>query len=311
MARPDAPTRAHERPSFRDPSDRVRRDDRDIVPDVPKVGLFEALRRHWFVALLPVLAFVALGAAYALTRPPVYTARTTLSVVQLDLSSPGALAGFPAASQSLASAYSRVVDSESLARPVARQLRLTVTDVAARTSATPVPQSPVINVFATGDSPVGAIELANRMSRQLVRYVTTLGRADTRGRTLLGQYREATQTYQAALSAEGRAEAAYDREPTARNQARLIRLRAQSSTAKLRSDTIRTKYEQSQLALTNSTALRVLSSSRTAESDRRSKFELAVLIGLIAGLIVGAALASWRFQRIARRTALALRERPR
>jgi xanthine/uracil permease len=55
--------------------------------------------------------------------------------------------------------------------------------------------------------------------------------------------------------------------------------------------------------------LQLLSPSHTAQSDRRSKFELAVLIGLAAGLIVGAALASWRFHRVARRTALALRER--
>lgn len=310
MARHDVPMRPHERALSRDRAERAWREDREIVPDVPKVGLFQALGRHWFIALLPVLAFVALGAAYAVTRAPVYTAQSTLNVVQLDLSSPGALAGFPAASQSLASAYSRAVSSEALTAPVARRLGLRDTDVAARTSATPVPQSPIVNVFATGDSPARAIDLANAMSRQLVTYVTSLGRSDTRGRQLLRQYRDSARRYQAALAAEGRAQRAYDQAQNARNRARLIRLRSDASTARLKSDTIRTRYEQSQQALTNSTALQVLSPSRSAQSDRRSKFELAVLIGLVAGLIVGAALASWRFQRVARRTALALRERP-
>ena len=310
MARHDVTMRPPEHAMSRERGDRLWRDDREIVPDVPKVGLFQALARHWFVALLPVLAFVALGATYAVTRPPVYTAKSTLNVVQLDLSSPGALAGFPAASQSLASAYSRVVDSESLTAPVAKRLELGEAGVAARTSATPVPQSPVINVFATGDSPARAIDLANAMSRQLVAYVTTLGRSDARGKALLRQYRRAARQYQIALAAQGRAQRAYDQARTARNQARLIQRRSEASTAKLRSDTIRSRYQQSEQSLTNSTTLQVLSLSRSAQSDRRSKFELAVLVGLVAGLVVGAALASWRFQRVARRTALALRERP-
>jgi capsular polysaccharide biosynthesis protein len=310
MARHDAPLRPHEHAYSRERGDRLRRDDGEIVPDVPRVGLFQALARHWFVALLPVLAFVALGAAYAVTRSPVYTARSTLNVVQLDLSSPGALVGFPAASQSLASAYSRAVSSEALTAPVAKRLRLSDADVAARTSATPVPQSPIINLFATGDSPAQAIDLANAMSRQLVTYVTSLGTSNARGRSLLRHYRQAARAYQTALAAQGRAQRAYDQARSARNQARLIRSRSEASTAKLRSDTIRSRYEQSQQTLTNSTALQLLSSARSAQSDRRSKFELAVLIGLVAGLIVGAALASWRFQRVARRTALALRARP-
>jgi uncharacterized protein involved in exopolysaccharide biosynthesis len=309
MAPNDALTRAHERAPVRERGERLRRDDREFLPDVPKVGLFEALGRHWFVALLPVLAFVALGAAYAVTRPPVYTARSTLSVMQLDLSSPGALAGFPAATQALASAYSRAVDSEALTAPVAKTLRQNAADVAASTSATPVPQSPVIHVLATGDLPAGAIDRANAMSRQLVTYVAALSRTDRRGKTLLRQYREAARAYQAALAAQGRAQRAYDRAQNDRNQARLIRSRADASTAELRSQTIRTRYEQSQQALSNSTALQILSPARTAQSDRRSRFELAVLIGLVAGLLVGAALASWRFQRVARRAALALRER--
>jgi hypothetical protein len=304
----EAPTQAHDHEPLRERGDRLRRDERDVVPDVPHDGLFLALRRHWFLALLPVLAFVALGATYAITRPPVYTASTTLSVFQLDLSSPGALAGFPAASQSLASAYSRAVDSEALTAPVAKRLGRSVASVAAETSATPVPQSPVIKVFATGDSPGRAIPLANTMSAELVSYVARLRDSSARGRRLLHRYRQAARNYQVALAAQGRAQRAYDQVQNGRNQAALIAARSDASTARLRSDAVRTRYEQSQ-ALTTGTVLQLLSPSRNAKSDRRSKIELAVLIGLAAGLIVGAALASWRFQRVARRTALTLRER--
>ena len=311
MAQPrhEAPLRAHDQVPLRERGDSVHWDEPDVVPDVPHIGLFQALGRHWFVALLPVLAFVALGATYAITRPPVYTASSKLSVVQLDLSSPSALAAFPAASQSLASAYSRAVDSEVLTAPVAKRLGRSVASVAAETSATPVPQSPIVNVFATGDSPGRAIDLANAMSRQLVAYVAGLGNSDARGSNLLRQYREAAHDYEVALAAQGRAQRAYDQAQTERNQAALIAAKSDASTARVRSDAVRTRYEQRQQALTTGTVLQLLSPSHTAQSDRRSKFELAVLIGLAAGLIVGAALASWRFQRVARRTALALRER--
>lgn len=309
LPRHEAPTQAHDHTTLRERDDRLRRDERNVMPDVPHVGLFQALGRHWFVALLPVLAFVALGTAYAISRTPVYTASTTLSVVQFDLTSPGALAGFPAASQALASAYSRAVDSEALTAPVARKLGRNVASVAAETSATPVPQSPVVNVFATGDSAQRAIGLANTMSNQLVAYVARLGNSNARGRQLLREYREATRSHQVALAAQGRAQRAYDEAQNTRNQAALIAAKSEASTARLRSDSLRTRYEQSQQALNTGTALQLLSPSRSAESDRRSKLELAVLIGLAAGLIVGAALASWRFQRVARRTAVALRER--
>jgi Chain length determinant protein len=309
MAQPrhEAPLRAQDHVPLRERGESVHWDEPDVVPDVPHIGLFQALGRHWFVALLPVLAFVALGATYAVTRQPVYTASSKLSVVQLDLSTPSALAAFPAASQSLASAYSRAVDSEALTAPVAERLGRTVASVAADTSATPVPQSPIVNVFATGDSPGRAIDLANAMSRQLVAYVVGLGNSDARGSNLLRQYRQAAHDYEIALAAQGRAQRAYDQARTERNQAALIAAKSDASTARVRSDAVRTRYEQQ--ALTTGTVLQLLSPSRTAESDRRSKFELAVLIGLAAGLIVGAALASWRFQRVARRTALALRER--
>jgi capsular polysaccharide biosynthesis protein len=309
LPRHKAPTYAHDHVPLREHDDRARRDERSVMPDVPHIGLFQALGRHWFVALLPVLAFVALGATYAITRSPVYTASTTLSVVQFDLNSPGALAGFPAASQSLASAYSRAVDSEALTAPVAKRLGRSVASVAAETSATPVPQSPVVKVRATGDSARRAVVLANTMSRQLVAYVARLGKSNAKGRKLLEQYREAERDYQVALAAQGRAQRAYDEEQSARNQAPLISAKSAARTARLKSDSVRTRYEQSQQALTAGTVLQLLSPSRTAESDRRSKFELAVLLGLAAGLIVGAALASWRFDRVARRTALALRER--
>jgi hypothetical protein len=309
MAQPrhEAPLRAQDHVPLRERGESVHWDEPDVVPDVPHIGLFQALGRHWFVALLPVLAFVALGATYAVTRQPVYTASSKLSVVQLDLSTPSALAAFPAASQSLASAYSRAVDSEALTAPVAERLGRTVASVAADTSATPVPQSPIVNVFATGDSPGRAIDLANAMSRQLVAYVVGLGNSDARGSNLLRQYRQAAHDYEIALAAQGRAQRAYDQARTERNQAALIAAKSDASTARVRSDAVRTRYEQQ--ALTTGTVLQLLSPSRTAESDRRSKFELAVLIALAAGLIVGAALASWRFQRVARRTALALRER--
>jgi capsular polysaccharide biosynthesis protein len=307
--RHEAPRRAHDQLPLRERGDSVHWDEPDVVPDVPHIGLFQALGRHWFVALLPVLAFVALGATYAITRPPVYTASTKLSVVQLDLSSPGALAAFPAASESLASAYSRAVDSQALTAPVAKRLGRSVASVAAEISATPVLQSPIVNVLATGDSPGRAIDLANAMSRQLVTYVAALSNSDARGKNLLQQYRQAARDYEVALAAQERAQRAYDQAQNKRNQAALITAKSDASTARVRSDAVQTRYEQRQQALTTGTALQLLSPANTAQSDRRSKFELAVLIGLAAGLIVGAALASWRFQRVARRTALALRER--
>jgi hypothetical protein len=309
LSRHEPPTRDHDHMSPRERAEGWRAEEWDAVPDVPHVGVFQALRRHWIIALLPVLAFVALGATYGLTRSPVYTASTTLSVAQTDLNSPGALAGFAAASQALASAYSRAVDTEALTAPVARSLRLHPAAVDRQTTASPVPQSPVVNVYASAYSQEEAIALANAMSRRLVAFVDRMGKSDARGRALLSEYRRAVRAQEDALARQRRAQRAYDQAPTRQSQGSLARARAETSARQLRSESLSSRYQHSQEALAAGSVLELLSPSRQATSDRRSRFQLAVFVGLAAGLIVGAALASLRFQAVARRSALALRGR--
>ena len=101
------------------------------------VNVWQAIKRRPFLALLPVLVFVAAGIAFGVARNPEYTA-TNRMYVQVPASDPAALFSLTDAASGLASAYSRAVDATGVVTAVARDLSADPAAVAGRTSATPV-----------------------------------------------------------------------------------------------------------------------------------------------------------------------------
>ena len=88
------------------------------MPSVPLRGVV----RRWPVVLLVTIVLVAAAAGAALLQSPTYTASADVNVGRVDVRVQ-ALPGYVAGAQALAAAYSRIVTSDEVIDPLARQLR--------------------------------------------------------------------------------------------------------------------------------------------------------------------------------------------
>jgi len=268
------------------------------MPDHPPT-LGYAVRRHWLLVVICVLVFVAAGAAVALIRDPVYSARAKLTVGGINLSAPGALAGYSQASQALASTYSRAVDADAVVLPVASEANLSAEYVRDHTSATPIPESPVFRVQANGRNKAQALKLANLTSTSLLAYVTNLNRATPDSNRLFRRYQSTVRQLNAHRVTTKRLTrlVGQSRTPPSELRAALVRSKTAGDAAALRAQALRQAYVQSLASQSNTELAQLLSPATKAPSDRRPKLELGLFAGLIAGLLAGAAFASWRTRR--------------
>jgi uncharacterized protein involved in exopolysaccharide biosynthesis len=75
----------------------------------PRIDVFTALRRHWFLALVPVVLFTAAAVTIGLKRAVRYTTTANLSVGHVYVSDPSGIPTIIEATQSLAAVYSRAI----------------------------------------------------------------------------------------------------------------------------------------------------------------------------------------------------------
>lgn len=241
---------------------------------------FQALRRHPLVALLPVVLLVGAAVALGMTREPVYTAEARVAIGNLN---PGEASapGIVEANQQLASAYSRAITAESVVRPVSRQLKIPRGEVASSLSASPVPKSPLMTISAESSSEDRAIRLTEVATQALVGYVGSLGGQTPAQERALDRYQDARADVAAAQreagSGDDKAEAAVD-------------------AAKLRERAAQRNYLD-EAESGGSTPITVLNRAEGAVNDRESKLRLLVVIGALAGIFVGVALATARASR--------------
>lgn len=270
-----------------------------LMPASPTVGY--SVRRHWFLVLVTVLVFVGAGAAVGLVRDPVYTARAKLTVGRINLSAPGALSGYSQASQALASGYSRAVDADAVVLPVAREANRSAQSIRDHISASPVPESPVFRVQATGEDKADTIRLANLASSSLLAYLTDLNRSTPDSTRLYARYESAARRVNSHRVTQKRlAEIiAASKTPSSELRAALVRSKTAADAAALRAQALRQAYVTSLASQSNTELVQLLAPATTAPSDRRAKLELALFAGLVAGLLVGAGLASLRTRRTA------------
>jgi capsular polysaccharide biosynthesis protein len=265
---------------------------------LPLVGVWESARRYWILVLLPIVVFVVLGAGYALARTPVYTAQARLQVGRLNISTPGAIAGFAEAAETLASSFSRTITADGVVNPLAKQFDTTPAGIRARLNATPVPDSPLVDVIATGSSAGAAVALANAASTQLSSFLVNFNQTDPDSVALLGQVRAADLRYQRALAKLQRAQHSGQGPLTAKQQ----QLAAAVDTAHLQVQTLESAYSSTVSSLAVSGLLEPLVTATSASSDRSSYLQIAVFVGLVAGIVVGLGLATLRANQVARRT---------
>src|SRR5262249_11700645 len=136
----------------------------------PGSQLLKAARRHWFLALLPVLLFVGGAVALGIKRPPRYKATANLSVGHVYVSNPTGIATIIDATQALAAVYSRAIHSGEVVQGTRSRLGER-SSVSGSFNATPLPDSPLIKVTAESPSASGAVALANASADALTVYV--------------------------------------------------------------------------------------------------------------------------------------------
>jgi uncharacterized protein involved in exopolysaccharide biosynthesis len=246
--------------------------------------LLEALKRYWLVVALATITFGVAGVIVGGGATPTYTADAQLNVGGGDLTSQS-IPGYAVGVQSLASAYSRAISADAIVSRTATQVRRAPGDVRGSLAASPIPESPIIRVEATGSSERAAVALANAGAQQLIAYVTERAPASDAGDALLRSFRAASARLAAAQRTLGEAKNGNDAK-------RLEDAQAAVDVAQLQTRTLADQYAASAASTSSeSGVIHVLAAAATAASDRRPTIEKLGLAGVIAGFVLGCALA--------------------
>jgi Mrp family chromosome partitioning ATPase len=252
------------------------------------MSVWDAVRRHPFLAVLPLVVLTALGILYGLSRKPVYTAETRM-YVQVPSGEPSTLFAVTDAASGLASAYSRAVQATTVGNAVARDLRNDPTAAAGSTSATPVPDSPIVKVTANASTARSAVRLANVTADELAKYINDLNTSNTASHYALAAFSAATHRVARARATLVDAQKAVAALPTTDAKAQLESARAAFEVAELRQSAARARFTSLQSG--QQPSLEPLRRATGATDDRKSKLQLYGFAGFLAGVLAGLALA--------------------
>jgi capsular polysaccharide biosynthesis protein len=198
--------------------------------------------------------------------------------------------GYVTAAESLASTYSRLVSSQHVTVPAARALRESPAVVSADLSAVPIPNEPTFTITATGSSPEGAVALANATIRALDRYVA---RSQTQGggpSQLLAQYTAALSRADRLQQLSDRLQGRLSANLPGVTPAQVTQAKVDSQVAQLQAQALGNQYSS---LISNGIAptLDVLTTPSTPTTNRTSNIEKYAVVGAVAGLALGIALA--------------------
>jgi capsular polysaccharide biosynthesis protein len=271
---------------------------REEVQPEPYVSVGRSARAHWRL----VLAFAAFGVALALVaglaRPPSYSAQTRLVVGKtVQLSNLAATPGLALASQQLASDYSRLVSTHSVLDETARALNRTPGSLGGRVSASPIPESPVILLEAHAANAHDAVAIANAGAGALVKAVNTLNTEQLQSsHQLLDRYRKADDALlrdqQTLKSLQNQLNQQGANAPRSLED-QIVAAQTAVDADRLDVNSLASDYEGtlSPGRLNEQVVQRVGKADATG-NDRMAFLEIALLVGLVAGVLVGIALAA-------------------
>lgn len=258
---------------------------------------FGLMFRHPIALLLCILLFAGAGAALGLTRTPVYTSESRVSVTKLDVQTQ-ALPGYALAAQSLASAYAREAEATTVQRCAERRTGEKLLNESALTGS-PLPRSPVIRVIAKATTSRGAIRLANRGAGCLVKDVTARAAPDL-SEQYLKEYATASQEVD-TLSNRLSDLKEENPDPTAAQRKRQSRLQSQIDVQRLIKNSVAQQYSSAASGQQQVANVSVLTRAAKSSSDEREKLAISTFSGGVVGLLVGLALAAMLETRRARR----------
>lgn len=263
---------------------------------------FRAIMRYWYIVLICAVLGAACGGVYAFKRLPIYTATARLSAISVNASNAASLAGSLEAGQELAATFARVVQSSQVANAVALALHTTPQWAAAHVSGTPVPSSPFVMINANASSPAVAKTAANAALRSVDQYARKLLSASSNAPAMLAKIRQysiqvaraenhlghlkgqaAGQARQASLSGET------STTPSPGLQAQIDQATADVAYAQAQLTGVQSAYTQQAENQLGSRQTVSSSQALTASSDRKQVAQIAILLGLLCGLLIGIA----------------------
>ena len=257
--------------------------------------MLPAVRRHWVIALVPVILLVAVALVLGLKRPVTYTTTANLSVGHVYVSNPVGIPTIIEATQSLASVYSRAINSSEVVQDARRRLRREHgPPVSGSLAATPIPQSPLIKVSAQSPSRSGAMALANAAAAALAAYINRQVRDNDAAATISARYLRASLAYRRSVETSRRLARRFAKAPTAVNKAARDRAAAATDTAQLRRDALSASYQSTVQGGTSSVGVDIFSPASLPTSDRVRMLQILGFVGLLGGLAAGVALALLR-----------------
>jgi uncharacterized protein involved in exopolysaccharide biosynthesis len=245
------------------------------------LGPLRPVAARWWIVAIVTLLFAGGAVPAASRRAPTYTASTTINVGRVDVRVQ-ALPGYVAGATSLAASYSRIATSDRIVVPLAQRLKLTPAAVRSRLSATQIPGAPMFTIYGSGADGRQAVAFTDAASRELRTYVRDSGDGTASVRQLLSDWREQART---AASLKRRIAALPEGSPSADS------LQVDLDTAQLKEQTLRGQYEQRSAEVASTAGIEVISEPVQASSDAHRTLQRFLVVGLLAGLLVGSALA--------------------
>jgi hypothetical protein len=256
-------------------------------PEEPAfVGPLESVFRYPAFAIVPVVALVLAGLAVGLLRDPVYTAEARISVGRVDVPA-YTLQGVTVGNSTLAASYARALAAPNVVERAARAAGVSEEDARESLAGSQIPNSTLIRIEAEGDSSQQAQRLANAAAAELIRYVTTLNVRQQDDKAL-ARFRRA----------QGRAERARTRllriQSERPNSSAAQEARLDFRTAELNARSVGARVLQATEAPAPENLLQLVVPAATADSDKDTALQESLLIGLVAGIVLGFALALLR-----------------
>jgi hypothetical protein len=277
--------------------------DERTVSRPARVEVFQAVGRHPVLVVLTMLVFAAGGVGIGLGRTSGHSATAIVSVGPITVNDPAAVPGLITATQSLAEVYARTITATDV-RARTRSALSRKGEALAKLKASPIPESPLIKVTATGTSAKQAVDGANAASRALVAHVRGQNAASELTR-IYSRFRAAALAYVKRQNAVRRAKRAYSAHRSTARRRKLDAAYAEQQGALLKREALRSAYRDAQLSAQATPGVQVFKLAAGSVSDRVRLTQILGLIGLAAGLAVGAALATARSNRRVSRLARA------
>jgi capsular polysaccharide biosynthesis protein len=286
-------------------------DDRADTQEPMPQAVFErpsalvAIRRYWYLVLVCAVLAAGAGAVYAFKRGPVYTASSRLAAVSVNTSNAASVAGSLQSAQGLASTFARVVQSSRITQAVAAALQTTPAWVAQHISGTPIPTSPIVRIDANASTPQVATKAANVALRSLTGYAQHLLATSSNTRSILAtiqtdsialsraqtrvSHLKVQAQHEEAQSSVGQTTTASFPSPGLQKQIDAANAKVTAAQTRLNGD--QTAYAGITAAQASGRTAITETRATSATSDRKQVAEIAILLGLLFGALVGAAAA--------------------